>query len=159
MTTITSLMAGVLASALWAATAVAEGKLPMPPTFSAEADRMEVLESYPLGVITQQAAFSHHGKASLEVELPNGLEGWVYEVGRSAEKETYKGPSGQRETVTETRHRRGTRLYTLVFSADGKVVDVLYNEHGRHDGLTALQAQQNVMEQVMEADPGRGTVE
>jgi hypothetical protein len=31
--------------------------------------------------------------------------------------------------------------YTLVFDDKGVVVDVLYNEQGPHDGLTALQAQ------------------
>ena len=55
------------------------GYMPMPPSFSLEADRDDVLTEYPLGVITRMAAFSHHGQAHKNVRLPNGLEGWVYE--------------------------------------------------------------------------------
>ena len=150
LSTVTGLAA---AAACWATTAIAADKLPVPPRFTAETERMEVLETYPLGVITQQAAFSHHGKADFEVELPNGLEGWVYEVGRTKEKAAYRQPGGEERTVTETRHDRGTRLYTLVFGPGGKVIDVLYNEHGRHDGLTALQVQQELMQQVTENAP------
>jgi hypothetical protein len=141
------------AGAFWTITAIAADKLPVPPRFTAEAERMEILRNYPLGVIPQQAAFSHHGKADLEVALPNGLEGWVYEVGRKGKSRTYETPQGKERTVTESQHSRGTRTYTLVFGSNGKVVDVLYNEHGRHDGLTALQAQQQVMKRVMEAQP------
>ncbi|MBI5463000.1 MAG: hypothetical protein HY941_12515 [Gammaproteobacteria bacterium] len=93
--------------------------LPMPPAFSVEADPAAVLRAYPLGVITKQAAFSHHGQATRSVKLPNGYEGWIYQLG------------------TES----GLRTYTLEFDAQERVIDVLYNERGRHNGMTALQIQ------------------
>ena len=92
---------------------------PMPPDFSAKADREEALLKYPLGVITKQAAFSHHGQAIRTVTLPNGNEGWVYQVGEGS----------------------GLGTYTLAFNDKGIVTDVLYNEKGRHNGMTALQLQ------------------
>lgn len=36
------------------------------------------------------------------------------------------------------------RTYTLVFDDKGVVIDVIYNEKGRHDGLTVLQVQRKV---------------
>jgi len=95
------------------------GKMPMPPVFDARTDTERALTEYPLAVITREAAFAHHGKAHREVSLPNGLTGWVYQVGEGA----------------------GLRTYTLVFDAQQKVIDVLYNERGRHNGLTALALQ------------------
>ncbi|MDE2089455.1 MAG: hypothetical protein KGJ12_05490 [Gammaproteobacteria bacterium] len=92
---------------------------PMPPDFSAKTDMQEALLKYPLGVINKEAAFSHHGQATRKVTLPNGNEGWVYQVGEGA----------------------GLRTYTLEFNEKGIVTDVLYNEQGRHNGLTALQLQ------------------
>jgi hypothetical protein len=110
----------VMTAVLFSASARAmQHFLPMPPTCSISADMEKTLLKYPLGVITKQAAFSHHGKATREVKLPNGNEGWVYQVG-----EEY-----------------GLRTYTLEFSNKGVVTDVLYNEKGRHNGLTALQLQ------------------
>lgn len=38
----------------------------------------------------------------------------------------------------------GVRTDTLVFDDKAVVIDVLYNEQGRHDGLTALQVQRKV---------------
>ena len=92
---------------------------PMPPSFSAKTDPEKALRQYPLGVITKEAAFSHHGQATRKVTLPNGDEGWVYQVGEAT----------------------GLRTYTLEFNGKGVVADVLYNEKGRHNGLTALQLQ------------------
>lgn len=92
---------------------------PMPPYFTTRADAEAVLLKYPLGVITKEAAFSHHGQATRKVTLPNGNEGWVYQVGEGT----------------------GLRTYTLEFNGKGIVIDVLYNEQGRHNGLTALQLQ------------------
>lgn len=92
---------------------------PMPPTFNTRIEPREALTSYPLGVITKVAAFSHHGKENRSVILPNGNEGMVYQVRSGA----------------------GLRTYTLVFNDKGVVTDVLYNEKGRHNGLTALQLQ------------------
>lgn len=110
----------VLAS-LWAAAGIAaEQKYPpMPPVFDIKTDPREALAKYPLGVITRVAAFSHHGKEHRGVALPNGYEGMVYQVGSGT----------------------GLRTYTLVFNDKGVVTDVLYNEKGRHNGLTALQLQ------------------
>lgn len=99
-------------------------QLPMPPHLSAEADPRTVLKDYPLGVIDRQAAFVHHGKAHHTVRLPNGQEGWVYAVGEE----------------------RGLRTYTLAFDDKGVVTDVLYQEVGRHSGLTAVQAQRPPLE-------------
>ncbi len=92
---------------------------PMPPYFTTRADMEAVLLKYPLGVITKEAAFSHHGQATRKVTLPNGNEGWVYQVGEGT----------------------GLRTYTLEFNGRGVVIDVLYNEQGRHNGLTALELQ------------------
>ncbi len=98
----------------------AEQKPPsMPPAFSTGTDMEEALLKYPLGVITKEAAFSHHGQATRKITLPNGDEGWVYRVGEES----------------------GLRTYTLEFNDKGVVTDVLYNEKGRHNGLTALQLQ------------------
>lgn len=93
--------------------------LPMPPTFNTQVDMNEALTKYPLGVITKVAAFAHHGQENRTVALPNGYEGKVYQVGSGT----------------------GLRTYTLVFNDKGVVIDVLYNEKGRHNGLTALQLQ------------------
>lgn len=92
---------------------------PMPPDFSTKTDMEKALRQYPLGVITKDAAFSHHGQATRKITLPNANEGWVYQVGEGA----------------------GLRTYTLEFNEKGVVTDVLYNEKGRHNGLTALQLQ------------------
>lgn len=93
--------------------------LPMPPVFSVAAAPEKTLREYPLGVVTKQAAFSHHGQATRTVKLPNGDEGWVYQVGEGT----------------------GLRTYTLVFDTAGVVTDVLYNERNWRNGLTALQLQ------------------
>lgn len=114
--------------------------LPMPPDFNIDASPRTVLEQYPLGLIPKQAAFVHHGKAVKTVTLPNGHQGWVYEVGGQREK-TYKDPTGEKRTVRESEQTLGRRTYTLVFDDNGMVVDVLYNEKGRHDGLSAVQVQ------------------
>lgn len=106
----------LLALALWNGVMAQPKPLPMPPVFSTEADPQAVLKHYPLGVIDRQAAFVHHGKAHHTVTLPNGKEGWVYEVGEE----------------------RGIRTYTLEFDDKGVVIDVLYQEIGRHSGQTAV---------------------
>ena len=67
-----------------AATAALAGQQIMPPSFSEQNEPEMVLRAYPLGVTTKQAAFSHHGKALRTLILPNGKEGWVYEVGGQA---------------------------------------------------------------------------
>lgn len=95
--------------------------VPMPPVFNLSADPEEVLRTYPLGQITRQAAFSHHGPANSVLVLPNGKEGWLYDV----EKQGLH------------------RTYTLVFDDKNLVIDVLYYDHARFSkyGLSALQVQ------------------
>ena len=95
--------------------------LPMPPGFTLDADPEKTLADYPLGVITKEAAFVHHGKANRELLLPNGNTGWLYDVG------------GQ----------EWHRSYMLAIGDDGIVKDVIYYDHGRFSkyGLTALQVQ------------------
>lgn len=105
----------------WSLTQAQQVPVQMPPGFSLEEGPEKVLATYPLGVIDKGAAFSHHGKANKEFTLPNGLLGWLYDVGQ----------------------REWHRTYTLVFGGDGTVIDVLYYDHGRFSkyGLTALQVQ------------------
>ncbi len=140
-----------------AATATLAGQLSMPPDFTVQSDPETVLRTYPLGVITKQAAFSHHGKAIRSLILPNGKVGWVYEVGIKQAK-TYQHPTRekQKHTVYETEPGNGVRTYTLVFDDKGVVIDVLYNEQGRHDGLTALQVQRKVRGEGARKDEGLG---
>ena len=133
--------------------------LPMPPVFSRDALVEVTLQSYPLGVITRQAAFSHHGKAHRNVTLPNGMEGWVYDVGGVVTTSSYVSPTGRKQAVAETAADHEARSYTLVFDQRGVVIDVLYNETGRHDGLTALALQHRKgagrREDPSHTDPGR----
>jgi len=96
----------------------------MPPAFNLTMDAQAALGFYPLGVIDKQAAFSHHGKAHRFVTLPNGKEGWIYEY--------------------HLDRNLGHRTFTLVFGEKGMVIDVLYNEPGPFDGLSALQVQRRV---------------
>jgi hypothetical protein len=101
-----------------------------------------VLKAYPLGVITKQAAFVHHGKADRVIKLPDGREGWVYEVRPPGQARTYTYPSGEQRTVIERgRSDSDVRTYTLVFDDKGVVVDVFSNEPGSHSGhsVSALQ--------------------
>jgi hypothetical protein len=102
----------------------------MPPSFTVEVEPETVLRAYPLGVITKQAAFSHHGKAVRTLILPNGKEGWVYEAGVK-QAQTYQHPTREKHTVYEAGPGNGVRTYTLVFDDKGVVIDVLYNERGR----------------------------
>lgn len=140
-----------------AATAALAGQQTMPPSFSEQNEPETVLRAYPLGVTTKQAAFSHHGKALRTLILPNGKEGWVYEVG-GKQAQTYQHPTRekQKHTVYEAGPGNGVRTYTLVFDDKGVVIDVLYNEKGRHDGLTALQVQRKVRGEGTRKDEGLG---
>lgn len=115
--------------------------LPMPPHFTGEQAQEAPLEEYPLGVITKQAAFVHHGKADHSITLPNGLEGWVYQVRLDREVKSYRQPAGSIKRVVETEEGPNLRTYTLMFDTRGIVIDVLYNENGSHDGLSAVQIQ------------------
>lgn len=138
-----------------AATVALAGQQTMPPSFSEQNEPETVLRAYPLGVTTKQAAFSHHGKALRTLILPNGKEGWVYEVG-GKQAQTYRHPTREKHTVYEAGPGNGVRTYTLVFDDKGVVIDLLYNEKGRHDGLTALQMQRKVRGDGTRKDEGLG---
>lgn len=133
----------LLTMAMAVATVVMAGQLPMPPNFSGQLEPEEALRAYPLGVINKQAAFSHHGKALRILILPNGKEGWLYEVGVKQAR-IYQQASRGKQTVYEAGPDNRASTYTLVFDNKDMVIDVLYNENGRHDGLTALQEQRKV---------------
>jgi len=87
----------LLTSTVAMVTTAMAGQLSMPPSFTVQSDPETVLRAYPLGLITKQAAFSHHGKAIHTVILPNGKEGWVYEVGIK-DARTYEHPTKQKHT-------------------------------------------------------------
>src|SRR3569623_223812 len=53
----------------------------------------------------------------------------------------YVSPNGRKQSVTETQAIHAARTYTLVFDSRGVVADVLYNESGSRNGLTALSMQ------------------
>lgn len=132
----------LLLLSLWPVASLAQRVgLPMPPTFAPNTSIEQTLRGYPLGVITEQAAFSHHGGPRRKLTLPNGLAGWVYDVGGVPTTVPYVSPTGRKQAVKETEAAHPVRSYTLVFDNRGVVVDVLYNEDGRHDGLTALSLQ------------------
>jgi hypothetical protein len=107
----------------------------MPPKFSLESDPVKVLKDYPLGVITRQQAFAHHGGPVQKVKLPNGLEGWLYTAGEEAGV-----PS----------------VYVLEFSRDGLVIDVLHKSYRYKLGHSALQYQylQHVEAKLQTLGPG-----
>jgi hypothetical protein len=109
----------------------------MPPRFSFENDPADVLHEYPLGVVTEQQAFAHHGAAIRKVRLPNGHRGWLYKAG-----EEVGVPS----------------IYVLEFSKDGIVIDVLHKDHKYSIGHSALQYQylQHVEAELQTLGPGPG---
>ena len=127
--------------------------LPMPPVFSLDANAEQLLKAYPLGVITKEAAFAHHGQAHNVVTLPNGLEGWVYENSLT-KQETFTMPSGQKRETQALEHTNVLSTYTLVFGSDGKVIDVLYRDNRRDDAASALLAQRQSKPDV-EKEPWR----
>ena len=104
----------LLITVLSASAAMAEtGTLPKPPALTAETHPESVLQTYPLGVITEQAAFAAHGGPDKKITLPNGKPGWVYAVGYAKNRETYRLPSGQTRTADETAWELGVRNFTL----------------------------------------------
>jgi hypothetical protein len=114
--------------------------LPKPPFFMPDANPIEILEQYPLGVISKYAAALNHGKADEELSLPNGLTGWKYIVGGMYIDKTYKKPSGEEINVKEVSREHTTKTYILVFNED-VVIDVLYHGEDRNKHITALLAQ------------------
>lgn len=126
---------------LLAMSAIASAEtLPQPPFFNPASDAQDVLEKYPLGVITEFAAGIHHGKADKTLSLPNGLTGWKYVIGGVPTQKTYTKPSGEVVTVTEVNRAHTTKTFILVFSNE-VVVDVLYHDEDRKSHITALLAQ------------------
>ena len=113
--------------------ATAQNRIPMPPRFDIYAEPMEVLSSYPLGIINKQAAFSHHGQALQKFKLPNGNEGWLYKAGEKAGI-----PSN----------------YVLQFSDAGIVIDVLHKDYRYKLGHSALQYQYLSASKVQPRSPG-----
>lgn len=132
-----AIISGFLMLSAQAAEPDAGGHLPMPPTFTLDANSDQTLKEYPLGVITKEAAFAHHGQAHKVVTLPNGLEGWVYELS-PRDQETYTQPSGKKQAVDALEHTNVHASYTLVFDSTGVVIDVLYRAPGRENALSAL---------------------
>lgn len=124
--------------------AAAAGYKPIPPKFTLEASPEKVLKAYPLGSINKMAAFSHHGKALKTVTLVNGLTGWVYEVHRGGNMETFEKPTGEEVTTMDTYDHPPARTYTLVFDESGEVVDVLYRDiqHGNTDSALLVQREE-----------------
>jgi hypothetical protein len=110
---------------------------PKPPAFSFENDPAEVLHNYPLGVVTEQEAFAHHGGPVRKVTLPNGMVGWLYVAGEEAGV-----PS----------------VYVLEFSRDGVVIDVLHKSYRYKLGHSAVQYQylQHVEARLQNLGPGWG---
>lgn len=118
------------------------GYLPMPPSFSADTDPEQILQNYPLGLTTMQAALSHHGLADKKIQLVNGREGWVYAVGFMKNQKRYRLPSGETKDVMETDWGLGVRNFVLVFGDNDRVViDVIYKDDGNGIGVTAMELQ------------------
>ena len=126
------------------ATAVSAESIPMPPRFTPGTSPQQVLSDYPLGVLPAMAAYAHHGHPHHKITLPNGLEGWVYEIHGAGYAVSYGHADGlNKSTVVEEHQGLPQMSYTLVFSIDGKVVDVLYDEpHGQREA-SALQTQRS----------------
>lgn len=93
---------------------------PMPPMFTLDQQAEEILRNYPLGIISQQDAFSHHGPPVKKITLPNGNQGWLYKVGEKAGV---------------------PNIFLLQFSGEGVVVDVLHKDYRYKTGHSALQYQ------------------
>jgi len=123
---------------LWTSVGLAgQPQKPMPPSFSLESDPAEILHNYPLGIISEQDAFAHHGGPVRMVTLPNGNRGWLYKSGEEAGV-----PS----------------IYVLQFSSDGIVIDVLHKDYRYKIGHSALQYQylQHVEAELQTLGPGPG---
>jgi hypothetical protein len=131
----------VFCTLLWATASGADPVyLPEPPFFDTDTDPETVLLDYPLGVITLQGAFAHHGGPDKKMSLANDKEGWIYFVGYARDYKAYRLPSGKAKTTIETNWERGVRSFTLVFD-DGVVIDVIYKDDGTGIGVTAMELQ------------------
>lgn len=110
----------IVLSITLSAVATAQNKIPMPPRFDISSEPKEILSTYPLGIISKEAAFAHHGPALQKFRLPNNNEGWLYKAGEEAGI-----PSN----------------YVLQFSNAGVVIDVLHKDYRYKMGHSALQYQ------------------
>lgn len=119
------------------------GTLPMPPVFKLESDQVSVLKDYPLGVIDELAAFSHHGQPDHKIKLPNGNTGWVYEIYDKKINE-YLEYDGTKTQIIENRQYIPHRSFTLVFDSSTKVVDVLFDGRSFKYGLSSIQVKRRV---------------
>jgi len=118
------------------------GYLPKPPSFNTNSDPEQILQMYPLGLITMQAALAHHGVPDKKNRLANGKNGWVYAVGHMKNYKQYRLPSGETKGVMETDWGLGVRNFVLVFSdKDRVVIDVIYKDDGNGIGVTAMELQ------------------
>ena len=105
-----------------------QSHIKMPPSFNLNSNPVDVLNNYPLGKLSRDVTFSHHGKEHLSVTLPNGLLGLVYNVGKA---ETH-------------------RTYTLMLDRNNIVIDVIYFDHGIYEktGLSALSLQSDILREI-----------
>lgn len=125
----------------WVTAGVADpDKVPKLPVFDTDTDPEQVLQDYPLGVITLQAAYEHHGEPDKMMLLANGKEGWVYTVGYARKQMTSRTPSGEVRSTEVTDWGLGVRNFTLVFD-DRVVIDVIYKDDGTGIGVTAMELQ------------------
>ena len=131
----------IFSTVLWASVSEANpGFLPEPPFFGTATDPEKALQNYPLGVITLEAAYLHHGKPDKIVLLANDKEGWVYTVGYATTNKTYRLPSGEIKSVKQTDWGLGVRNFVLVHD-DKVVIDVIYKDDGKGIGITAMELQ------------------
>ena len=110
------------------------------PVFDTDTDPEKALRDYPLGVITMQAAYTHHGEPEKITLLANDKEGWVYTTDYAKKQTTVHLPSGEVKAVDITDRRLGVRNFTLVFD-DRLVIDVIYKDDGKGIGVTAMEMQ------------------
>ncbi|MCW8956376.1 MAG: hypothetical protein OQL09_05795 [Gammaproteobacteria bacterium] len=115
----------------------------MPMRFTPESNPEAVLMSYPLGSMNKLAVLSHHGKADRVVQLPNGREGWIYDLSIHFIPKMYITPKGEKMLVNAQEKTGQIQIYTLVFGKDERVIDVIYQN--KSTGYSALQIQQKKM--------------
>jgi len=115
------------------------GAVNMPMRFTSDVDPESVLSSYPLGELNQTMVLSHHGKEDKKIVLPNRLQAWIYDLSYNSLPKEYILPNKKKKVVYE-RYPAGLKnIYMLVFSNDGKVIDVIYVSAS--GVITALQLQ------------------
>lgn len=116
----------------------------MPPVFNSEREADSVLREYPLGIITKLAAYSHHGHPDHKITLPNGLEGWIYEIYAEQQSREYVLPDRTKHQVKEAVRSFPILSFVLVFDDHRKVIDVLVDSKHPKSGLSALQVQRRI---------------